>query len=170
MRARGTTLIGLPQRFCGAKDLWEEGEQVLSWQRHSVAHLRTRKRRIVRAVSGFPRRCVADAWEEEQRAAADLRALWRRGDSFRLLRRHLPQRGRQGNRIYSLSHGVGFQPNAVTAPSRRRLQYAILQSKKAPAHPQGGAYNKELYTVRKRFLAPEEGGGKKHSSDALGGE
>ena len=87
-------------------------------------------------------------------AAADLRALWRRGDSFRLLRRHLPQRGRQGNRIYSLSHGVGFQPNAVTAPSRRRLQYAILQSKKAPAHPQEGAYNMEFYQVRKRFLTP----------------
>ena len=31
-------------------------------------------------------------------AAADLRALRRRGDSFRLLRRHLPQRGRQGNK------------------------------------------------------------------------
>ena len=29
--------IGLPQRFCEAKDLWEEGEQVFSWQRHGVA-------------------------------------------------------------------------------------------------------------------------------------
>ena len=28
---------GLPQRFCEAKDLWEEGEQVFSWQRHGVA-------------------------------------------------------------------------------------------------------------------------------------
>ena len=30
-------LPGLPQRFCEAKDLWEEGEKALSWQSHSVA-------------------------------------------------------------------------------------------------------------------------------------
>ena len=29
--------------------------------------MRAWKRRIVRAVSGLPRRCEADAWEEEQR-------------------------------------------------------------------------------------------------------
>ena len=81
-------------------------------------------------------------------AAADLRALWRRGDSFRLLRRHLPQRGRQGNRIYSLSHGVGFQPNAVTAPSRRRLQYGILPSKKALSHPLKKAARKNIRQIR----------------------
>ena len=34
---RARSYIGLPQRFCEAKDLWEEGEQVLSWQRHGVA-------------------------------------------------------------------------------------------------------------------------------------
>ena len=28
----------------------------------------------------------------------------------------------------------------------------------------------EFYKVRKRFLAPQEGGEKKHSSDTLGGE
>ena len=33
MRARGTSLIGLPQKFCGAKDLWEKETQAQKAQR-----------------------------------------------------------------------------------------------------------------------------------------
>ena len=37
-RARGTSpYIGLPQKSCEAKDLWEKGEKALSWQSHGVA-------------------------------------------------------------------------------------------------------------------------------------
>ena len=55
-----------------------------------------------------------------------------------LARFDLLRRGRQGKAgspgFYSLSHGVGFQPNAVTAPRR-------------------GAYNMEIYKFRKHLLA-----------------
>ena len=60
-----------------------------------------------------------------------------------LARFDLLRRGRQGKAgspgIYSLSHGVGFQPNAVTAPSGRRLQFGILQIQEAFTRPQEGA-------------------------------
>ena len=40
----------------------------LAATRWALCHLRTWKRHIIRAVSGLPRRCEADAWEEETQA------------------------------------------------------------------------------------------------------
>ena len=69
LRARGTSLIGLPKKICLSKDFLGKGREsaFLAKPQCGFDRFRAWKRRIVRAVSGLPRRCEADAWEEEQR-------------------------------------------------------------------------------------------------------
>ena len=81
-----------------------------------------------------------------------------------LARFDLLRRGRQGKAgspgIYSLSHGVGFQPNAVTAPSGRRLQFGILQIQEAFTRPQEGAEERAPAKIlrSKRFVGKGDAG------------
>ena len=115
-------LPGLPQRFCEAKDLWEEGEKALSWQSHSVA-LTAFELGNGALYAPFPDRARALPREKSGRkkrsgcckAIARICALRRRGrkgdiDCFAATRRQ----GRAGSlAIYSLRHGVGL----TTPPS-----------------------------------------------------
>ena len=62
-------VLGSRKRFCEAKDFLGKGREsaFLAKPRCGFDRFQAWKRRIVRVVSGFPRRCEADAWEEEQR-------------------------------------------------------------------------------------------------------
>ena len=68
---------------------------------------------------------------------------------------------RRGKAFWSAARFVCRMTLYACHSSSHKTRCAIfagaLKGKKAPAHPQGGAYNKELYTVRKRFLAPYTG-------------
>ena len=122
LRARGTSLIGLPQRFCEAKDLWEEGEKALSWQSHSVA-LTAFELGNGALYAPFPDRARALPREKSGRkkrsgcckAIARICALRRRGrkgdiDCFAATRRQ----GRAGSPgFYSLRHAAELNNPSV---------------------------------------------------------
>ena len=82
---RARSYIGFPQRFCEAKDLWEEGEQVLSWQRHGVALPTcelgngTLHAPFPDRARSLPRETSKPSGQAARNAAEDLRALRRRG-------------------------------------------------------------------------------------------
>ena len=155
-------LPGLPQRFCEAKDLWEEGEKALSWQSHSVA-LTAFELGNGALYAPFPDRARALPREKSGRkkrsgcckAIARICALRRRGrkgdiDCFAATRRQ----GRAGSPgFYSLSHAAELNNPSVLPLASHRLGGARKTPPRSGNFPTMGNFQ-----ARRRSKSPPRRG------------